>query len=654
MARIQPLFESLESRVLLAGDVTVIAAGGNLYFYGDTQSNDFVVTGQPGNHVVFTTGPGTTTFNHLSGPQTFTVTGSVMGWLGGGTDQFEYDGAALSGDLDIFAGFGINYVTVKDAGISGALNYFGNVSNDHVTLDHVSAARGVYIDGSMGDNAVTISSLTCISGGLTVLGSLGDDTLTGDHVFLSTGMLVSTGPGAATMSLTTGNLGGAFTVITGGTSAPGVDYATSITLDGIAIPGATTIIGGLGDDYFLARNGCTFIGDVLMSAGPDAAYVQFQASNLLRGFTSLRAGGGALPGGMSDYSGIVSFVTTNVTNALNVFGATGNTSVEFTGPSVSVGSVFVSGGAGALALHVNNVRVYGAVTAIAGGTNRLSYLPDFSAYYEFIGTRIDSGLTLIGAAGPDKLEIDQGETHGAVAAFFGPDAIDATFYQTHLYGSTTIFRGDGNTTSRVDAGDIFFNGSQLDGAVLIITGAGQDYPYAQDSTFGSNVTVNTGPGVGVLTFRKNSGTMSVVGNLDFTSSDGSDAVTLRGITITGTTNLSLGLGFDSLTIDDATFTGAVTANMGPVVAPASSDNDNIYIETTTGTTGTTLFSAMPRFTMGDGTDWVTIGSAGDATRRATFTLGFYVDGGLGTNIVDYLGHGNVILGPVTLVSATAA
>jgi hypothetical protein len=77
-----PCLESLELRLLLAGNVTAFTAAGNLYLFGDTAGNDVVVTDPAPNTLRLASGADATNINGSASPVDFTVTGDVWAFPG--------------------------------------------------------------------------------------------------------------------------------------------------------------------------------------------------------------------------------------------------------------------------------------------------------------------------------------------------------------------------------------------------------------------------------------------------------------------------------------------------------------------------------------------------------------------------------------------
>ena len=63
------LFEALEPRLLLAGDVTATVVGGSLYIVGDAAANDIIIdqTGLASDEFMISSGTDVTTINGLPG-----------------------------------------------------------------------------------------------------------------------------------------------------------------------------------------------------------------------------------------------------------------------------------------------------------------------------------------------------------------------------------------------------------------------------------------------------------------------------------------------------------------------------------------------------------------------------------------------------------
>jgi len=110
-------FERLESRRLMAGNVTAELIHGSLYLNGDDAANGIaiVATENPG-EVRVTGTPATATdateLNGQDGPLTFIVTADIVIRMGAGNDGVELNGVSVPDDLTIETGDGVDRVIV--------------------------------------------------------------------------------------------------------------------------------------------------------------------------------------------------------------------------------------------------------------------------------------------------------------------------------------------------------------------------------------------------------------------------------------------------------------------------------------------------------------------------------------------------------------
>ena len=146
--------ESLEDRVLLAGNATVSLLDG-VHIVGDAEANLLTVELVDGNVVV--TGRDGTTIN--GSDQSFTVSSrsiesGINVWLGDGNDSLRLLGVEVTGATVITTGLG----------------------DDNVTLDGTTFGQSVVIGTGGGDDEVSVLMST-ISGDLSVYTTTGDDNI---------------------------------------------------------------------------------------------------------------------------------------------------------------------------------------------------------------------------------------------------------------------------------------------------------------------------------------------------------------------------------------------------------------------------------------------------------------------------------------------
>lgn len=210
-------FESLESKQLLAGDVTVSVVAGNLLIRGDeaanhvaiSQGNDansFVIRGLDGTNV-------TLAGSSTPAPETGLVVTGVRGRVNvnmlGGNDQVDVTGVKTRLGMSVETGGGNDTVTMQNVSVGGFLSVVTGDGDDTVQLGSAatsdaaaavsdstaSVKAGLAIDLVLGDG-VDSAQLNSVSapGALFVGGGLGADTI-GVHNVRSASLILNGGLG---------------------------------------------------------------------------------------------------------------------------------------------------------------------------------------------------------------------------------------------------------------------------------------------------------------------------------------------------------------------------------------------------------------------------------------------------------------------------
>lgn len=237
--------EGLETRALLAGDVTVSVLNGNLLIVGDSADNDITIEqGTTANSFIVTgigTVGGDTTINGApSTTGTFTgVTHNITVRMNGGDDTVSVladtlapgnlsislgsgdntvaigAGATITNNLSITAAGGDDTVTVTDTTVNGSANIETGGGDDDVTLTGLTvgedtaagaASQNVFGNSPLGrflnnlfqDNNGSSNS----KAGLTVDTGAGDDTVIASELTVHGSASIQTGFGDDTVSLT--------------------------------------------------------------------------------------------------------------------------------------------------------------------------------------------------------------------------------------------------------------------------------------------------------------------------------------------------------------------------------------------------------------------------------------------------------------------
>jgi VCBS repeat-containing protein len=131
--------ERLESRIVLAGNVSATVRGGNLQVTGDTLGNEITIEQPALNRFTITSRDGTTTINGQAGPLTFNgVKKNLSISLSSGDDVVELAGSGNS-----------------SLRVSNRLNISTGSGNDQVLMNHVHAI-GLHIDLGTQDDLLNV------------------------------------------------------------------------------------------------------------------------------------------------------------------------------------------------------------------------------------------------------------------------------------------------------------------------------------------------------------------------------------------------------------------------------------------------------------------------------------------------------------------
>ncbi len=185
-------FQKLESRLLLAGDVTVFIDNINLVVIGDSADNQIQIVGNRfGGATVIgledtTINGGDTQFvSPLPGLRNATIQ------LGGGGDSLEVANARFSNGVNIFSGAGNDDLLVRNSSI-GSLNIQSGNGDDLLEIDSVWAINSSVINTQGGDDVIAIYS-HAVGGDVSLFGGAGEDVLVADNLGMFGQLTVETG-----------------------------------------------------------------------------------------------------------------------------------------------------------------------------------------------------------------------------------------------------------------------------------------------------------------------------------------------------------------------------------------------------------------------------------------------------------------------------
>jgi len=154
-------FDSLEPRLLLAGDVTVAVDDGDLLITGDVAANAVLVRGTetPGQYVV-SRADRSTTINGGTAPFTSADVTNFVIDMGAGNDRLNLANVKVSGSVSIDTGTngGKDLVNVAYARIGGEFEANTGGGNDRVTLSALTVSGAAMIDAGAGNDRLYVSA----------------------------------------------------------------------------------------------------------------------------------------------------------------------------------------------------------------------------------------------------------------------------------------------------------------------------------------------------------------------------------------------------------------------------------------------------------------------------------------------------------------
>ena len=159
-AGLAAIVETMEQRILPAGNVAAIVVGNNLVVRGDADSNSVQITTSAGDVIV--KGLDGTTVNGSIDPfvafdGTTAIGGNLVVLLRGGDDvAFLSGGLNVAGNVRIVGHAGANRIGTDNVNIGGELIIRGDTGDDAVDLENSNLGGRVRIRAGDGDNTVTM------------------------------------------------------------------------------------------------------------------------------------------------------------------------------------------------------------------------------------------------------------------------------------------------------------------------------------------------------------------------------------------------------------------------------------------------------------------------------------------------------------------
>jgi len=403
--RFQPLVETLEARLNLAGNVVASFSGGNLTLTGDNQANELRIVGG-GSGVFSVSGVGTSLGGVFEGVRDFSNVWNITINFKNGDDVATFITAELPGVLNYTGGNGNDQLLFGEGNGEdqsfGALVANMGAGNDSIEVNGESdftIAGVVSVYGGDGNNTLDLDpddSLTL--GAVTVVNGKGNDFVDiGDTVVNAVSIVINNGNGDNDFFLDGDVTIQGSVVVTGGTGPDNVEPG-----DG---GGDTLIVGG--SMVFNLGNGTNFteFSQVNTSIGGGITYTGGTGSDTfdidgeqinVRGSVSLATGNGA------DII-LLNEGATNIAGSLVVDTAAGADELTFFGLTV-IGTTVVKTGEGSDSVTVDNSTFRGAVTLLtAGGIDTVSI--EAGDQDDGVGTVFEQDLVVNLGAGNDTLNV---------------------------------------------------------------------------------------------------------------------------------------------------------------------------------------------------------------------------------------------------------
>ena len=240
--------ERLESRVLLAGNVTVSINETRVLLTGDDQANDLELVASPGS--IALRGRNGTTINGTESPLVVSAASNTLDRalivrLLGGSDVFTVGSdITFSGPVQVALGAGDDTVSLTGARLNGRLSINSGTGADSVSLNRLVAANDVSVDS--GNSVLLTISESTLQKSLTAAGGGGADSIVLTDTTVSGAVQLQTGRGEDNVALKNATLQSSLYVDAG----RGRDL---VFLDGTTVDGRTSLWMRQGDDSIVVQ-----------------------------------------------------------------------------------------------------------------------------------------------------------------------------------------------------------------------------------------------------------------------------------------------------------------------------------------------------------------------------------------------------------------
>jgi len=172
-------FEQLESRAMLAGNVTAQLIGQSAFINGDAADNSVQVLVEGGN-VVVRGADGTTvngsTNDFVLATGTSQISGSIFARLSNGNDNFAVNGVTVGRHVSINGGRGNDRIVLTNSIVNRNVAMAGSSGNDVLVVSTTSIGRHLSISGGGGSDDIVIDD-SQIGQDARLRGGSGDDDI---------------------------------------------------------------------------------------------------------------------------------------------------------------------------------------------------------------------------------------------------------------------------------------------------------------------------------------------------------------------------------------------------------------------------------------------------------------------------------------------
>jgi large repetitive protein len=554
--------ESLESRRVLAGNVSAALSGYHLLITGDNLANEIDIAAHatiPG-RVVVTPAAGTT-LNNLTLPLTFPSFGDIRITMNGGDDNVDFLGDAgeitdtIPGSLVVNNGEGNNTFTLSDYNIGNALSITSGAGVDNIALTNNTIARDVTIYNGhatgVGRQTTTIETDNTIGGSLRMSNLNGDnDIFISGEGPISIGRDLSINNAGAGLTddviidMQTVNVGNNLTIVN--RPVADISIADSTVTRSAAIRNGNgnnnvvistdVVLGSTTTDRFSILNG---IGDHTITL--DALTVN--------GYSDIRSTAGALDVTIGDDS------SCTFNGALSITAGAGGRHVSQITDSLITGDMNV--------FHGNstdiNILALSTTTVNGKSTVRNGNSVNGNAFYCFDTTTLNGAVTVVNGTTSviDPLTANAVVMNDGFVANSSINILSGTSNSLNAFtldgtvtGSVTVRLGNAVGGHLVDVGNT--DATSVTGNLSLFTGSGDASVIVDDVTVGGNLSVYTNSGDDFIALAGNGAALVVTGTTYVDSGAGDDTILLADSTATATfigfLNVRAGLGIDNITI----------------------------------------------------------------------------------------------------------